>query len=353
MGTKADRLSYSALRRTQSRIVRIQSFNPGELWDIYNSANVKNYAEHLTQKYFHKSKELAIYQDIKRLYCVFLTIAPVLQRQKFAFKIDWHRGHLLSWIRRNANGRVKRFYYQFNELKREVNINTLNLNLVTMGIMDTRFKEELIDLFRYYYSKEGVKGKLANCIFDGIMFLHKGSGYRVRVGNKFYSLEKKPQNNGSWVDLRESYAPIWDYEVRYKSPQKKGEKGKFDIRICQSKLSEFRDSINRIINSSSTPAYKIAICSKRIESFVETAKYAKSALPQVCELRQWLRKKTSMLAGTEKHARQLPDLVVNLWLRNCVKDKFFQNKPNFFWNNDINKPHQHVFDIFFSPYREV
>lgn len=351
MGVKANKLNYQLLRKTQSRIVRLQEFKRGELWDIYNSSNIQIYADHLAHKYFHKSSNLEIYQDLRRIYKAYLVLAPVLQRQKYAFKIDWHRGHLLSWARRSVNGRVKRFFYINEEMERELKVDIFNHNLLSMGIKDVPFLEELLDLYRCYYNSSGVKGQLVNCIFDGVMFLHKGDGYRIRVGNRFYRLEKKPEHSGRWIDLRDSFARIWDYEIKYRAP-KQNSSGKLDIRVSQNVIREFRNNIKIILDSNSTPEHKIAICYKRIESFVESAKYAKSALLQLLDLRQWLRQKTSKLAGTERKVKLLPDMIVNLWTRNNSKDKVFLNTPNFFWSSDISRPEKIVYDIFFSPYRE-
>ncbi len=338
---------YHNVRQMQARLARIRTFRDGELLEKFNLPSVRRLAERIEDKFFHKaiSGNLAVRDDQIKMLMLLIVLAPILQRERNAYRIDWHRGHLLNWIRRHANRRIRRFWIHVSEIPRIDDVDVLRMNLLEMGIGDKRLIEDvIIDLFRAHYGLDVARGRLANVLFDGVMFYrHDRGGYSLRVGNRFIRLEKEPFEGA--MDLRADYATIWDYRLHHVVVPSGG---KFNILVSPDRIQRFRDEIKSALRASTTPAYRVCLLDRVIREFIDDAKFAKSAFFQIAELSRWLRQKTRSLAGTDRRARELPALLMNRWKEKAV-DRFYVNKPNFFW--DSRRVPEEVYINFFSPYR--
>ena len=91
---------YYLLRRAQAVIAAYQHFGNGDLSKYLDRASFNTIAEKLTTQYFYKSSAL-VQTLVMQVYLALLVLAPVLQRQQMSCKLDWHIGHVLSFIRRN------------------------------------------------------------------------------------------------------------------------------------------------------------------------------------------------------------------------------------------------------------
>lgn len=331
----------------QGRLARVRSFPDGELLEKFQSASVRTYADRLATKYFPrcKSEGWAVFDDVRQLYGLYLVLAPVLQREREAFRCDWHRGHLLTWVRRQANSRVAHWWLGISDLPRSIDEDRLRRNLDVLGIHDHRFYDDVVrDLFLAHYGAGDIaRSRLAAQIFDGIIFsVDRPAG--LRLGNKFVRLERE-QFPGA-VDIRDGYAQLWDYQVRH---VRVGRTGKIDILISNDRIETFRAAVHATLRARTTPAYRIILLERVIRDFVEHAKYAKSALPQILDLTRWIRQKIKRLSGAESRARALPEMLHSLFeTKSC--DRSFSNKPNFFW--DPSRVPEHVYVTFFNPHRE-
>jgi len=330
----------------QAWIARIQEFQDGELLGRFNSITVTNFAERLVQKYFPKTERLAMRKDILDLYRSLLVLAPVIQRERRAFRLDWHRGHLLTRIRQRANRRGKYFWIGCSEEPRVVDEERMMRNLSALGIRDTVFCDNVLkDMFRSNYGLDVARGRIANVLFDGVMFHGVGEGNCLRVGNRFYRIEREEFQGA--VDIRQDYASIWDYRVRF---EEVAGGGRITILLAEERVKSFRDRVKSILRSSAAPGFKILLLERAVRDFVEDARYAKSALIQMLDLSRWLKQKVRTLSGTERDARRLPGLLLELY-RERSGDRFYVNRPNFFW--DPNRVPLEVYMTFFSPYRET
>jgi len=339
--------TYYQLRRCQAKIVRLQTFLPGELWDDYRRACVREYAERLAAKFFPVAKKegLDVYADIVRLYRAALVLAPITQRIPKNYGWDWTPGTLLSWVRRNANRRVGRFNFCAWTEARDTDPDRLRTALIRAGIRDTSFLAEAVDLFRENYDLQAARGRLANMIFDPFIFSPRPpDGNIIRIGNNFCRLEAA-KFAGS-TNVTEKACDILSYEIKFSLH---GDRGLLDIRLSQASIKNFRDEVSKILGSGVSPARKVAAVDQVVRDFIDKAKYAKSAYPQIIELQRWLRQKLGRLASSAPAAHLVPRRLWTLWQEKNMGDKTFHRKRNFFWNT--NEVPEEIYKNFFSPYR--
>lgn len=279
------------------------------------------------------------------IYTALLTMAPILQRLPLSFKFDWHRGHLLSFIRTNSSGRVGRFYVAVRQVERSYQPELLAANLEALGIHDAGMVAVLLDLYRCHCGGTTLQHRLAQQLFDPIMLFTKKCGYELRFANQMLHMEKV-RFDGS-IDLRSEALTLLDYSLRSGAHN-----GGYhlEIQIADVYMAEFRLHIERIISLSASPEYKLAAGEHKIRDFVERVRSARSAKPQILELKRWLAHKTRSLAATNKEAKALPELLINLWLQRSDAHLYMKS-PSFFFN-----PQQYdekTYIKLFSPYREV
>lgn len=233
---------YINLRKKQAKIVQYQIFDNGILFNYLQQKEFENFARLLADKYFHKSKDLIIFENVLELYNFYLVIAPILQRIVYSFKLDWNRSHFLSLLRKNLAFNVNRKFLRVRQLERQVDPEILELNLRELGIKDKPFIDVAKDLFLRNYNTIGVRGKLANCIFDPIMFLFKRDEFEIRRGNELLKLEKRPFKNSIDIDL-ESVC-FWDYEIK-RQKDKKARKGYLEIKIRPEVIRDFKENMKK------------------------------------------------------------------------------------------------------------
>lgn len=336
---------YINLRKKQAKIVQYQIFDNGILFNYLQQKEFENFARLLADKYFHKSKDLIIFENVLELYNFYLVIAPILQRIVYSFKLDWNRSHFLSLLRKNLAFNVNRKFLRVRQLERQVDPEILELNLRELGIKDKPFIDVAKDLFLRNYNTIGVRGKLANCIFDPIMFLFKRDEFEIRRGNELLKLEKRPFKNSIDIDL-ESVC-FWDYEIK-RQKDKKARKGYLEIKIRPEVIRDFKENMKNIIKSDVTVARKIVLLNQRCDAFIENHKYTKDAFDQINELKNWLNRRVKGIAGTDKRVKPAVDLTKRYIEKKDTKLRF--KKPNFFWNYREYDQKQYI--NFFSPYRE-
>ena len=340
----ADNTAYHLVRRAQARIASYQNFGDGDLALYLERGSFIAMAARLADHYYNRSKDLQMHKQVIEIYTALLTMAPILQRLPLSLKFDWHRGHLLSFIRTNISGRVGRFYVAVRQVERSYQPELLAANLEALGIHDAGMVAVLLDLYRKHCGGTALKDRLAHQLFDPILLSSAKQGYELRIGNQFLRLEK--QSFDGSVDLRHASVAFLDYRLHLVAH--KGCYG-LQILISDSCISEFREHINRIMNAAASPEFKHVSVKNRINDFVERTRSARSAKNQVLELKRWLSNRVRKLAGTSQEAKMLPELLVNLWLQR-VDSRLYVKSPNFLLN-----PGQHdekTYTTFFSPYRE-
>lgn len=354
--------AFSRLRQQLAFIARCLVFYPGELAKTMQSKPCEIIAQRMAEHYFHRSRLLSIYQDMVLMFQALMTLAPVLQRQRNSMGFDWTKANVLTWFRENTAANRGRCYFGCFEASRVSDPVLLRDNLKHLKIMDTKFNETLEYLFRCYYGRDSVTGKLASTLFDPIMLCQLGDENSLRVGNKIFRLEKR--GFPGCIDLRKEPATVLAYLIRRKEWQEKGRtRGCLEITISEERLSVFKQRARRIIRSGMSAKLRVLVLKRLIDSFVKSVRYARNGFEQVVELSHWLSNNLKPLYGAvdvvQKKKKQpdmdleqvfrFPQFLVNAFLH-AQDTSRYPRRPNFFYD-----PHKHdesTFLRFFSPYRE-
>lgn len=341
----AERTAYHAVRRAQASIATYRHFNDNDLAQYLGRDAFATIAGRLADKFFHKSQGLAIHALAVEIYQVLLIMAPILQRLPLSCKLDWHRGHLISWFRVNCCNKRRRFHCRVREVERIFQPDLLMVNLARLGIHDAAIVEAIFGLYRRHCGGRTVKDCLAHQLFDPIMLLNAKEGYELRHGNRLFRLEQ--DTFAGAVDMREQPFTVLDFSLMSK-PHKGGRH--LEITIADDTLRDFRSSVKAILTTPAAPEFKLQRIELRIRDLVERTRPARSALPQILELKRWLAHKIAPLSGTAPEAKVLPNLLANLWLQRS-DSRLHLIRPNFFF--DASHHDEKTYATFFSPYREV
>jgi len=337
--------AYRLVRRSQAAIACYLHFGAGDLSKYLDRDSFQIMATRLAEHFFHRSTGLAIHAQIVELYHALLILAPILQRLPLSCKFDWHRGHVLGFCRRNASGQAGRFHVSIREVERAYLPELLAANLELTGIHDADMVAVLQDYYRRHCGGTALKDLLAHQIFDPIMMASMKDGFELRHGSQLLRMERTPFEGS--VDLRSQSVTVLDFCIR--SVEHRGGRH-LEITISEECLADFREHINRVVAASASPEYKLTTIENRLRDFAERTRPARSALPQIMELRIWLANKLRGLAGTSQVAKVLPNFLVNQWLLR-VDPRLYLKSPTFFL--DPSAIDEKTFMTFFSPYREV
>lgn len=371
---------YNRLRYLLAGIARCLTFYDKELLEAVNSASCRAFAARATEHYFHKSRFAAIYGDMMLMFQCLTVMAPILQRQLNSMGFDWHAGTILTWFRVNTAHSVRKYFYGCDEHPRVPDPLLLRSNLHHLGIYDQKFCELLEMIYRAYYGRRTVSGKLANVLFDPIMFCKLGDIKTLRVGNRIFRLEKKPFPGS--IDLRSAQAVVFGYRIQRieweeRVPLAKGElpktrkkdavktkmvtRGMLEITIAEEHFSTFKNHVKTVLHSGLSLKYKIVILDRHVGAFVMSIRHARNSFEQIVELKRWLHHRLEPLRiEADKKARvkpdplydvlhRLSDIMVNKYLMLSNYQRYFR-RPNFFYD-----PLEHdelTLLRFFSPYRE-
>ena len=372
---------YLRLRYLLAQIARCLFFFDKELLEAAHSTPCRAFAHRLAEHYFHKSRLMGIYADMLLMFQCLIVMAPIIQRKQNGMGFDWHGGNVLTWFRVNTSRNIGRYYFACEEHPRVPDSLLLRKNLHSMFIRDGKFADLLEMLFRAYYGRQSVSGRLAGVLFDPIMLWHLGDNNSLRVGNRLYRLEKQPFPGCK--DLRtDSAVVLGGYRIQHREwqervPLAKGElpkrskknavktkivtRGMLNIAIDEEHVSTFKSRVKRVLHSGLSLKYKIVILDRHVGAFVMSVRYARSGFEQIVELKRWLHHRLEPLRiEADKKARKRPDPLYDVLHRlpDIMVTKFtmmsdykrYYRRPNFLFD-----PHEHdelTLLRFFSPYRE-
>jgi hypothetical protein len=340
-----ERTAFYLVRRSQASIAGYLNFGQQDLAKYLERDSFRTLATRLTDHFFRKSRDLALSDQVKELYLALLIMAPILQRLPLSAKFDWHSGHLVSFFRSRVNGNQRRYHFSSRTVARTYQPDKLLENLELLGVGDSSMVEVLADLYRRHAGGTVLKDLLAHQLFDPIIMSSEKRGYELRYGNILYRLEREPFSGS--IDLRRTQQNLLNYLIS--SVEHSGGRH-LEIMISDASLTGFREQIKRVISLSTSPEYKLATIERHVRDFVERTRSARSALPQITELKIWLAHKLRHLAATRAAANLLPNLLVNLWLQRADANLYLK-KPTFFL--DPSAIDEKTYLTFFSPYREV
>lgn len=338
--------AYQRVRQEEARIAKRQRHLDGELFKPMNSVPFNVLANRMTEHFFHKSRSLVIYNDIVMMNKALLVLAPILQGLQNSMHFDMHQGHVISHVKVSINRRTGKKYY-FNAVSLAADLDHLHLteNLHLLKVYDEKLINVLVELFRNYYGRPTVSGKLAGTLFDPVMCCRCIEPEMFRVGTTLYQLKTKPF--AGCIDLREQYGSVLSYHVK---KYEKGKHGHLEIFISPETIDSFKHRVSRIMNSALAPKFKMQLIERQMNRILGKTRYARNGFMQVVELSRWLRDKIAPLRPKVEEAGYLHKILVNRFNMGLDISRYPTRLPNFFYN-----PHHHdqlTFIQFFSPYRE-
>lgn len=340
-------MAYSQVRRAQAAIADFHHFGDGDLSRYLGRPAFEEMAGRLAQKFFHHSKELAMFNHVQELFMLFLVMAPIFQRSPYSTKLDWHTGHVLGWFRTYCAGPPHRVFAAIREVPRQFDPDKLTANLTALGVRDGEFIALLIDHYRRSYGESTVRGRLANALFDPIMLFGDRQGFELRVANRLYRVEKGPFTGS--VDLRKTDLKVGDYLVKVASNDKGKSGSHLEIDMTDDVMKTFRTAVKNIVGGNANPSYKLHLIRREIIDFTERVRFARSAQPEMMELKHWLASKVRGLAGNIREFNGLPNELMYQWHQR-LDSRLHLSHPNFFL--DPKTVTEEVYMTFFSPYRE-
>lgn len=335
--------TYYQVRRAQRMILMRQYFRNGELYEIMNRKAFNNMADKLSQKYFHMAGSV-IYKEMTELYRVYLCLAPIIQKQKNSFKLDWTKGNTLSWMRRLFNGSNKKWYYSHETVIRKHDVELFKSTLRNHGITDSVFIDFALEKYLCFWNADGRKGSLANCVFDPFFFKAHESGLRFENNLVHTSSSRK----SGYKYVFDEPLEIMCYAI---SASIRSGRTHVDVQLSNNYLKALKERLLKAMEGKVSYAHKLVILSALVNSFIEDARYAKDAMEQVKDVQRYFIKHTKKFAAGNADFRHTAGAIIPLWLSR-VTNRFTYQRTNFFWDMDHNTVPEKIYMIYFSPYRE-
>jgi hypothetical protein len=338
-------VAYYLYCRMSADHVKIGHFSGRELYQTIERPSVVFLAEKAVDKYFHQADGLTMKQDMQLMFKALLVMLPILSRIPGSLHPDQHCGHVLSWLRVYAGGNANRRFVSCREVPRVHNPALLKKRLEQLGIHDQRFIKVLVALFRAYYWRETVAGKLARVLFDPIMIEEApAERHSLRIGNRVYTLHKEGCKKA--IDMNKSPLILFDYLIRYDdSPEQR----KVVITLSPEAVAKFKEDVRWIVGWNCSAKRRAAMLERCIDGFSNRAKWAKDGKTEVEALRSWLWRTLQPLETEGADVKHLPNVLMNLFLQKRVTE-LTRAKRNVFYT--LHEVELRVFLNFLSPYRE-
>lgn len=334
--------SYPLVRRTQLNLILRNSFRNGELYEIMNRQAFRTMADKLTEKYFYRSGTV-IYEEMNELFRAYLCLAPFIQKMRNSFKLDWTRWHAVSRLRRFFGGNPAYEYYKKTVYQRAHDVELLSSKLRQHGITDAKFVDFITEKYLCFWGAEGLKGSLANCIFDPFFFSVKGSG--LRVGNT--ALEVSSRYSEGCSSITKTPLEILSYSISVSNKKRRY----VTVELTQDAINSFKKSVETVLNKSCSDAYKVGLLLSLNAQFLERSRYAKDALEQIQGLKSWAVKYMKPHAARSKDFGDIAGQILKDFIENNA-GYFAYKQSNFFWNKDYSDIPEKTYLVYFSPYRE-
>lgn len=336
--------AYYQVRRAQQSIASYLNYDNGDLAKYLERESFEMVAQKITDKYFFQFKDLTVYKHIVSLYVALLIMSPIIQRIPESAGFNWHSGHFLSLLRRDCSNRIRKYHFAAHKLPVTYQPRLLRDGLDKLGIYDTDFIAAIMELYRMNCRGIALRHELARQIFDPVIGVAVRVGYEFRYGGWLYRFEKHrfPQS----VDLRSTWVTVHNYQIR---SFEKNNHSLLKIMLSTDFMAAFKHKVNATMECRSKPDLKVQQLETHIRSFVEEAKWARSAMPQILVLRNWMASRIRPLTENFQSALVLPDRMVTEWLHRVSSQLYFR-KPTFFLDRTEIEYDNYL--ALFSPYRE-
>lgn len=323
---------YANLMRMLQGVTRSFALTDKKLMDILNHKSTHLLAQNLTAKYFGKTKNIDYLTDITEMYRYWITLAPISNRIRQISRIEHNDNYILSWIRRNANQRVKRYYISEKHHKRTNNAVRILETLRGLSVEQGIFLEGITTIYEENYAPDGIaltaKIKMAHRMFDQLQFGDSSNYEKGKRMHRNIMLKMVSTPDPGFEDLRNGYTLMDSYKVRYK---KKNDNGYYmAIEISDSEMCSFKEKIKKIINSEYEQHKKQVVLTRLITSIVEKWRYAVSAHKQIEEIALWLSRLGSLRHEKVLQRMDYPGMLVKRYIEKTTSTTPIPDTHNIF-----------------------
>ena len=275
-------------------------------------------AEHLTDRWFPRSKHLAIRELIFECYLQALWWFPILQQRCHGtYRPTWYRGTLLSWFRRSASMATGQWFYAAYRIETAATSEAALAQAVCLpGAGDQGWMEESLGFLGGLAASGYLKSRIAQYILDVLAFMDydrafderfeyrampsqrrvlraakKGTAGYLRQGQDIHILcdpcRMAHQNcDLTWIDLREGSVPILDYAIRARPTEKKGGY-RVAVELQDRVMAEARATLKAIVSGNHKPAAKLHELRLFMNAFEASHRYANGARQQFIDISRY------------------------------------------------------------------
>lgn len=316
--------------------------------DLYSLTQRKSFDEvsnQLLSIYANKSDEEKK-PLIKNLFLVWLVLAPILDKQRYSFKLDWTKSNFFSWVGFYTNQNNK-YYFALEKTFEVYSSSELEKAFKELKIVDKKFIKLAIDAYLAFYGSYTVFGKLAKSIFNKVFFAlekqEKDSVYLVR-NNKLLILSKKQFAESK--NIIKEPVKMWDYQIQ-KLIIKDKKSPKREIKTMITIAKEPADKFKEYALKCESQRQLYALCN----SFCESHKYVFDALKRMQELNAFIHDKRKI-----KFTHNISLVKIYLDKSQKIKDLKAQTTSTFLpsvFSRDYKEIEESVYlHNLFNPYKE-
>lgn len=362
---------YGLLRRTQKRILE-RGFR--KLSEFSQRDTFHRFAQRLTRRFFPEAvkKDLVMVEYVERAYVDWLILAPLLASYKWIPKPGMHRGHYLTWARRNCNKRTRQYFFariefplpDMDSMAERAVKNACEL----LKLKDEEWLREEFGFLSWLSTTDGLKARLARWILLPWVFLDedfrlddllfhsipgwnkevaragkKGSASYFRLGNEawvFASERMTEKVDLPWVDLRKEKARALDYLFWFEKT--------LQIGLSEEVMTEAKTEIKAIANHKGiNPHYRLYLLNRFAKDFILKHKHAVSAGPQFktlgAILKRFVKRKIAAVLGAEYVSKGIYPGYGDI-----DRSLYFRKLNPFF---DVREPGEEEFQAWWSPFQ--
>jgi len=322
-------LEFANLVRIQQGLTKLCCLKNDKLIQKLNDKNTYIFAQQLAEKYFSKTKNIDMLVEITDLYRYWIVLAPITNKLRQNTRIEHNDNYVLSWIRRNANKNVRRYYLSEKIHQRDIDSAKIIISLEKLGVEIGTYTEQLLEIYENFYINETVMGKMVRRMFDALQF---SSDYAE--GMKYYKNRQiQLQNNAApgYTDIRNGYTNFLGcYNLGY---QEKTAPGTYymTIELSQEEITLFKAKIRKIIDSDSNEHKKISELKRLINGSICNWRYAVSGHKQITEIALWLQQLGAFRHNKKLQKHDFPGMLFRGYMENVSKTAPVPDTHNIFY----------------------
>lgn len=274
-------------------------------------------AEHLAQRWFPRSQNLAIGDLVRESYLHALFWYPILQQRCLGTCLPtWHTGTVLTWLRRAASRTSEQWFYVSDSIETEATAEAALQEAVSLpGVGKRAWVEKSIGLLAQQAVTGGRKSVIPQYILETLAFRDvdlefdarfecraparrrrilrtskKGTCSYLRCGKTAYLLANQHlvsrANNALWIDLRDDVASLGTYLIGAKKDKKSG-KFRLEIWLDGSVMEQARAEVKALATGRGPASHRMKALRRFLYAFEAQHHYAPGAWRQLNEISRY------------------------------------------------------------------